>query len=145
MAEGVFAKLLTARGYTEQIEVDSAGTTGYHAGEPPDSRAQLTARRYGIDISRQRARQVTAADFESFDFVIAMDRENLAILRRMCPNHLTHRLYLMCGFEETLQVCDVPDPYYSSAGGFEEVYDLIRRASQGLLATIEREYFAVRE
>jgi len=84
-AEAVFRHFLLGEGGAIRIDVDSAGTHAYHIGEPPDPRSQAAARRRGIDMSGLRARQVHASDFEEFDLILAMDRENLAELKRRCP------------------------------------------------------------
>ncbi len=139
-AEGVFRKLVQDRGLDAHIEIDSAGTGGWHAGEPPDRRAQAEARRRGIDISGLRARQVRKQDFMEFDRVVAMDRQNLRELRAACPEPLRHKLSLMLDHAEHLPESEVPDPYYGGHDGFVEVYDLLEAASEGLLALIEREH-----
>ncbi|MEK7793038.1 MAG: low molecular weight protein-tyrosine-phosphatase [Candidatus Hydrogenedentota bacterium] len=141
-AHGVFEHLARTRGYDGRISVDSAGTSGFHVGDPPDQRAQATALARGVDLSPQRARQVAPADFETFDYVCAMDYDNLAVLKRWRPKKFTGRLDLFCNFTPELKGQPIPDPYYGGARGFEKVYDLIERASEGLLAVIEREKFS---
>lgn len=139
-AEGVFKALLAREDMADVIHVDSAGTHAYHVGEPPDSRAQEAARARDIDLSKQRARQVTSTDFETFDYVIAMDRANRHILDRACPSTERHCLHQMLDFSKTHQGQDVPDPYYGGNEGFEKVLDLIEDASAGLLKTIRSTY-----
>lgn len=138
-AEGVFAALVRARKLSERIETDSAGTGAWHAGEAPDSRAQAMAKRHGIDISGQRARAVVAEDFERFDYICAMDRENLDHLLHACPKSLRDRVRLFCDYAPDLMGQDVPDPYYGGHGGFERVFEMVQRASEGLLDTIASE------
>jgi protein-tyrosine phosphatase len=120
-----------------RVEIDSAGTHGYHIGEPPDLRSQAAARRRGIDMSALRARQVHASDFEEFDLILAMDRDNLAELKRRCPPQLHDRLRLLLEFAAVTEL-DVPDPYYGGETGFEQVLDLIEQASDGLLQELRR-------
>ena len=118
------------------IVVDSAGTYGYHVGQPPDLRATEAAARRGIDISRQSARRVRDSDFRDFDYVLAMDRENHADLKARCPAGEAHKLGLFLGFAPQLGLDDVPDPYYGRSDGFEYVLDLIGEAARGLLEDI---------
>ena len=132
-AEGVFRHQLAARGLTGGIEADSAGTHAYHAGEPPDRRSSEVALGRGVDLSRQRARQVEDADFEAFDHIFAMDRANLDGLRRRCPPHLQHKLRLFLELAPHLGVQEVPDPYYGGPNGFDVVFDQIEAASTALI------------
>lgn len=118
------------------IVVDSAGTIGYHVGQPPDSRATEAAARRGIDLSGQSARRVRDADFRDFDYVLAMDRENHADLIARCPAGEAHKVSLFLGFAPELGLDDVPDPYYGRSDGFEYVLDLIDEAARGLLEDI---------
>ena len=131
-AEGVFRHMLAEAGL-EHIEVDSAGTHAYHVGEPPDRRSQAAAERRGIEtLADIRARRVAAADFERFDYILAMDRDNLALLidQADAEHHDKIRLFLQFG---TGHEREVPDPYYGGATGFERVLDLIEDASTGLM------------
>jgi protein-tyrosine phosphatase len=120
-----------------KIEIDSAGTAGYHIGAPPDLRSQRAASRRGIDISGLRARQVTQGDFARFDFILAMDRENLRELEAMKPGNSRASVKLFLEYAPDLNLRDVPDPYYRDASAFEEVLDLTTAASRGLLASLE--------
>ena len=124
-AEGVFREL--ARKENLNIQVESAGTHDYHVGEPPDRRAIAHAKKRGYDISRQRARQVTMADFETFDLLLAMDHGHLRILERMCPPTHRKKLRLFAAGQE------VPDPYYGDAEHFEAALDLIEEGAKHLL------------
>jgi protein-tyrosine phosphatase len=137
-AEAVFRDLVTREGAGLDIEVASAGTHGYHAGEPPDARAIDAALRRGIDMSQQRARMVEAADFARFDFVLAMDEQNFRRLQRIAPAEHRHRLRLFLEFAPQLGRRDVPDPYYGGPTGFEDVLDLVEEASRGLLAALRQ-------
>ena len=130
-AEGVLRQRLEAAGLGRQVDVDSAGTGGWHAGEPPDARAQRHALKRGYDLSKQRARRVVEADFEHFDLVLAMDEDNLAELRRLEPADARAEVRLFAGRE-------VPDPYHGGAQGFENVLDLIEAASDALVAEMRR-------
>lgn len=132
-AEGVFRRVLAARAPHLQVEIDSAGTHDYHVGDPPDRRAIAAALRRGIDLSKLRARCVSADDFERYDLILAMDDENLRELKRNAPAHRHGRIRLMMEFAPTAASRAVPDPYYGAAQGFEEVLDLLEEAAEGLL------------
>lgn len=136
-AEGVFRALVRDGGLADRIEVDSAGTSDWHIGEPPDGRGQAAAARRGYDLSVLRARQVTAHDFDRFDYVIAMDQANLAKLSALAPAGRGDKLSLFLAFAPELGVREVPDPYYGGPDGFDDVLDMIEAASRGLLADIQ--------
>ena len=143
-AEGVMRALVREAGLEEQIELDSAGTGAWHVGNPPDERATETARARGI-VLEGAAREVRQEDFEDFDLVLAMDRENLANLRRLAPDERARtRTRLLREFDPAsagLGVdgdLDVPDPYYGGARGFEDVLDLVHAACEGLLRSSVR-------
>jgi protein-tyrosine phosphatase len=133
-AEAVLREIAAREAPELQIEVDSAGTAGYHIGEPPDARSQEAALRRGYDMSRLRARIVEPEDFERFDLILAMDRSNLSVLRRRAPTASAARVRLFLEFAPDLETPEVPDPYYGGASGFEEVLDLVEAASRGLIA-----------
>ncbi|MGH6660174.1 MAG: low molecular weight protein-tyrosine-phosphatase [Rhodospirillales bacterium] len=139
-AEGVFRKLVEEHGLAEKIAVDSAGTGGWHVGEPPDDRAVKAAKRRGVDLSGIRARQAKRGDFKHFDYVVAMDVENLRSLSLICPEGEQHRLHLFLDFAPDLGQRDVPDPFYGGGAGFEAVLDMIERAAEGLLAHIREKH-----
>lgn len=120
----------------ESVHVESAGTHAYHIGKAPDARAQTAALKRGVDLSGQSARRVDIEDFALFDYILAMDRENLAILHEMCPPEFRHKLSLFLEHAPHLDVPEVPDPYYGGAAGFELVLDMIEAASDGLLESI---------
>jgi protein-tyrosine phosphatase len=122
------------------IEIDSAGTHGFHVGAPPDPRAVSAAARRGIDISNQRARPVEIADFEQFDLILAMDEDNLQALQAMKPVNSRADLQLLLSFCGDLEEVEVPDPYYGGTAGFERVLDIIEDASQSLLEELRRRY-----
>ena len=129
-AEGV----LRAKAGDRDVMIDSAGTGGWHVGNPPDPRAVAEARGRGIDISGLRARQVTADDFHDFDHILAMDGSNLAALERMRPVGSKADLRLTLSDAPELRETDVPDPYYDD--GFAKAYALIEAAADGLLTRI---------
>jgi protein-tyrosine phosphatase len=135
-AEAVFRDLVSRASMPFEIEVDSAGTHAYHAGDPPDERAIAAARRRGIDMSRLRARKVLAEDFERFDLLLAMDEQNLRQLRELAPSSRRDRVRLLLDYAPQLERREVPDPYYGDATGFEEVLDLVEEAARGLLAAL---------
>jgi protein-tyrosine phosphatase len=139
-AEGVFRHLVDTAGLTQHVHIDSAGTHAYHIGEPPDRRSQATALKRNIDLSSQRARKVCTEDFASFDYVLAMDRNNLQELQVICPANPKARPDLFLRFAQQAKEREVPDPYYGGDHGFEHVLDLIEDASRGLLAEIREKH-----
>jgi protein-tyrosine phosphatase len=138
-AEGVFRKLVADAGLADRIASDSAGTHGYHVGEPPDLRTQAAARRRGYDLSGLRARKVAREDFHRFDLLLAMDREHHDILGRLAPPSVGHKVQLMMGFARSAAHDEVPDPYYGGPEGFELVLDLLEDAAAGLLERLRLE------
>lgn len=133
-AEGVLRTLAAREAPELSLEVDSAGTAGYHIGEPPDPRMRHAAARRGYDLSGLRARVVEPRDFECFDLILAMDQDNLQVLKRRAPAQAHGRLRLFLDFAPESATAEVPDPYYGGAKGFEEVLDLVESATRGLLA-----------
>ena len=135
-AEGVMRRLVRDAGLEESIEIDSAGTGGWHAGEPPDERATLAARRRGVRLEGA-ARQVRPADFGEFDLLIAMDRANLGELLAVAPDEeAAEKVRLLREFDPASAGApdlDVPDPYYGGDRGFEAVLDMVEAACRGLL------------
>lgn len=138
-AEGVLRHKLREAGLDELVVVDSAGTHAYHVGEPPDHRSVAHAKRRGYDLSALRARRVTDTDFEHFDLVLAMDRENFALLEAQCPPEHRAKLRRLTEFARRHTSPEVPDPYYSAAAGFEHVLDLVEDACEGLVAHLRGE------
>jgi protein-tyrosine phosphatase len=136
-AEGVLREL--ARREDPQIvtAVDSAGTAGYHIGDPPDPRTVAAARERGYDLSTLRARQVSRRDFTEFDLILAMDRANLTALQRLAPPDQRHRLGLFLQFAGTH--AEVPDPYYGGRDDFELVLDLVEQGARALLAHLREQ------
>lgn len=139
-AQGVFQHLVEQHDLDSRIEIDSAGTHAYHVGEPPDRRAQKTALDRGVDLSRQRARRVQVGDFEYFDYVLAMDSDNLANLVELCPPSHREKVKLFLEYSEHFDERDVPDPYYGAVMGFERVLDMVESASAGLLQDIKQRH-----
>jgi protein-tyrosine phosphatase len=135
-AEGVMRHLLREAGLDERVELESAGTGSWHVGDPPDARATEAAARRGIVLDGA-ARRVTRGDFERFDLVVAMDRENLAELRRLAPDEEARaKVRLLREFDPASAGApdlDVPDPYYGGPRGFDDVLDLVEAACRGLL------------
>lgn len=133
-AHGVLRAKLKAAGLEGRVEVDSAGTHGYHAGEAPDARSQQHARRRGYELGDLRARRLETTDFERFDLVLAMDADNLALAVQRCPPALRERLQLFLPYALGGGHQAVPDPYYGGAEGFEQVLDLVEAACEALIA-----------
>jgi protein-tyrosine phosphatase len=136
-AEGVFLHLLKRDAPNLVVQADSAGTSDYHLGSAPDPRSQQAAMRRGIDLSALRARQIALDDFQSFDFILAMDRENLAALKSRRPKNASAQVQLFLEFAPQMGELDVPDPYYGDAAGFERVLDLTTAASTGFLKFLQ--------
>ena len=139
-AEGVFRKVVSDANLDAVVHIDSAGTHAYHVNQPPDQRAQIAAERRGFELHNIRARRVSADDFEQFDYILAMDEDNLLILRENVPEHQRGKLFLFLEFSESAPVPEVPDPYYGGSSGFERVLDLVEEASRGLLETLVRNH-----
>jgi protein-tyrosine phosphatase len=135
-AEGVLRALVEREELSAFFEIDSAGTHGYHVGEPPDPRATRAALRRGYDLSPLRARRINEIDFRHFDCILAMDRENLALLQRGCPSEHRHKLGLFLEYAVGSDEDEVPDPYYGGEDGFEHVLDLVEDAARGLIAAM---------
>ncbi len=137
-AEAVFRYQVEQLNLEEKIEIDSAGTGSWHIGHTPDKRASQAAANRNYDLSLIRARQVNNTDFEEFDYILAMDKENLRNLIALSPaeHHSKISLFLNAG-DSTFD--EVPDPYYSGDEGFELVLDLVEQASKNLLAKISQE------
>ena len=137
-AHGVFARLIDQHDMATEVDVDSCGTGAWHVGQAPDRRATAEAAKRGYDLSPLRARQVCPADFQRFHYILAMDHNNLADLRALCPPDYPGHLGLFLSFADSWQEEEVPDPYYGGADGFNHVLDLVEAASDGLLREIRR-------
>jgi protein-tyrosine phosphatase len=140
-AEAIFRARVEEAGLAQQILIDSVGTHDYHIGDPPDRRTQLAAKQRGYDLSNLRGRQVEVADFSRFDYVLAMDNANMAILYRLCPQPLRDRLGLFLKYAQKHREREVPDPYYGGIDGFERVLDMVEDAAEGLLLHIQQQHF----
>lgn len=138
-AEGVFRHLLDERGLSEEVEIDSAGTGGWHAGAAPDARSTEAAQRRGITL-QGAARQVRFEDFYIYDLLVAMDRDNVHELLAIAPDgELAEKVVLLREFDPVSKDSDdldVPDPYYGGPDGFDDVLDLVQAGCEGLLASV---------
>ena len=135
-AEGVFRHFVEQEGMSGNVEIDSAGTHAYHVNEPADRRASAAAERRGYSLDGIRARRVGTSDFERFDFILAMDRDNLDLLRSQSDVEHEDKIRLFLEFANVAED-EVPDPYYGGSAGFERVLDLVEDASRGLLETLK--------
>ncbi len=136
MAEAVFAHLVEQAGLQDEIQIESAGTDSYHVGQSAHRGTRDVLRRNGI-LYEGSARQVTVRDFERFDYILAMDSDNLADLHRMMPKNSPVVMKRFLEYADGGKVRDVPDPYYTNR--FDDVYALVRQGSEGLLAAIRQE------
>lgn len=135
-AEGAFRLQVETKDVEYLFEIDSAGTHAYHIGEQPDARSQLSANKFGVDLSSQRARQVHESDFYHYDYIVAMDESNLANLQAICPMEQQSKLSLMLSNIPNNQTKGVPDPYFE--GRFDEVFEMLNRASGFLLEKLTK-------
>ncbi len=131
-AEGVMRGLVTQAG--ADIEVESAGTSGWHNGKLPDARSMAEAKRRGYDLSSQRSSQVSQADFDRFDLIIGMDHSNMANLRAIAPCGAKAKMKMLLDYLPEQPLREVPDPYYED--GFDQVFDLIEAACRAVLADV---------
>jgi protein-tyrosine phosphatase len=137
-AEGVFRYFIKINNLGDVVEVDSAGTHGYHVGEAPDSRTQRAASARGYNLSQLRARKVARQDLDYFDLVLAMDKSNLDNLRRMATPEQQARIGLFMDYSKNFDDDEVPDPYYGLGHGFDLVLDMVEDASLGLVDEIKK-------
>lgn len=135
-AEVVLRQKVQQAGLGESVHIASAGTTDYHVGSPADERSAHHARLRGYDLSRHRAREVHAADFERYDLLLAMDHGHLELLADDCPPRHRHKLMRLMEFAPAGLAEEVVDPYYGGRKGFETVLDHVEAACDGLLAHI---------
>jgi len=133
-AEGSFRSIVSKRELSDYFEIDSAGTHAYHIGNPPDSRSQQSARKYGVDLSNQRARQVHESDFYYYDHIIAMDSDNIDILKSICPTDSQSQIELLLDYLPDVGFQSVPDPYF--AGKFDEVFEMVYAACTSFLENL---------
>lgn len=139
LAEGVFRAEVERRGLGAAYVIDSAGTGGWHAGDGPDRRSVAVARKHGVDIGAQRARQLHSDDFTRFDWIVAMDGENLRVARERAGRAPHARLVRFTSFVPDAASDDVPDPYYGGPEGFDDVYELLASGAGPLLDMLEAE------
>jgi len=135
-AEAMLRRKAQDLGLGDRVEVDSAGTADYHVGSAPDRRAVAHGERRGLQMKQLRGRQVEAADFDRFDFVLAMDEDNLANLRKLRPAGARAELALLMAYAPQAGAAEVPDPYYGGADDFEHVLDLVDAAATGFIASV---------
>ena len=140
-AHGVFQKMIEDDGLADRIGVDSAGTYAYHVGKKPDSRAISTAKKRGYELSKLRARKISDDDFENFDYILAMDEENLNDLTAQSDEDYSDKIKLLLEYSNSASSLEVPDPYYGGMQGFEIVLDLVEDASRSLLEHIKEMHF----
>lgn len=138
MAQAVLRHHAHAAGGESWMHVESAGTHAGMAGQRCDPRARAALQRRGYDPGQDRARRIVPSDFERFDLILAMDKQNLQSLQASCPQLHQHKLHLFLDYAPHLQEEEIPDPYYGNAQGFEHVLDLCESSALGLLATLRR-------
>ena len=134
LAEGILAEEILHQDL--DWSVDSAGTSGWHAGELPDKRCIDVAKQHKLDITSQRSRKIRTTDIEHFDLILAMDKQNLQDLKAyfMKDPHLHYKIKLISAFSNKFQDKDIPDPYYDN-DGFEQVFEMLQDCIKGLLQT----------
>ena len=139
LGEGVMRHVVEQAGLGDRIEVDSAGTGAWHAGEAPDPRSVAIAAHHGVSLAGQKARQVCDADYEDFDLILAMDSSNLATLKARAPRRAYPARLALCLAPPRGDGTDVPDPYYGGDDGFGQVYALVFEACQRLLEQLNED------
>jgi protein-tyrosine phosphatase len=135
LAEALFRKHVEERGLQDKYIADSCGTAAYHIGDPPDSRSRANARQNGLDYTHQ-GRQVNENDFTEFDVIIPMDASNEANLKMIDPTNAAN-IALMRNYDPGFEGSDVPDPYYGGEQGFQNVFEILDRATSNLLDKLE--------
>ena len=138
LAQGVFLHQVAEAGLGERFDADSAGTAAWHIGKTPDPKSISAAARRGIDLTTQRARQVSQDDFSAFDLILAMDQANHAALREIAPDEHAHKVRLFLDDLHDKSAREVPDPYYGGDDGFEQVLDLIEDGTRALLSRLNQ-------
>lgn len=129
-AEGIFRDKALKSGI--ELTIDSAGTSGYKTGAPPDQRSQKVAAGRGYDLANLKCRKIAESDFSQFDYIVAMDHANVNDLKRKCPQEYQHKISLLLSHCDS-EYEEIPDPYYAGLKGFELVLDLIEEGTDGLL------------
>jgi len=135
-AEAVFRARAKAAGV--DVIIDSAGTSGWHIGEPPDPRSLEAGEARGYSFHGQASRKVIRADFGDFDYVLGMDEANIEALKEICPESYLPRIGLFLDYAPNASTREVPDPYYGGGDGFTRVLNLIEQASDGLIAALKQ-------
>ncbi|MFZ5789564.1 MAG: low molecular weight protein-tyrosine-phosphatase [Pseudomonadota bacterium] len=143
MAEGLFRHRIRQAGLEKRLRADSAGTHGYHVGNPPDERAIAVAARHGIDIRDLRARQLDRTDFQAFDLLLGMDEGHLAFMRRLAPPQATPRIGLLLDQAPQLGYREVPDPYYGEEADYRLAFELVEAGVEGLIRRLAQAAAAV--
>jgi len=141
-AHGLFLSLLREQRLQEIIEVDSAGTHSWNIGNSPDLSSQIIAQEHGVDLTELRARRVVKEDYDYYDYIVAMDKSNLANMLAECEKYNRHKLKLLLEYADDTEITEVPDPYGEGIDGFETVYRLIEQGCLGLLRTVQKEMTA---
>jgi low molecular weight protein-tyrosine phosphatase len=137
MAEGILRHKLTVGGREGTIKVDSAGIHVFQTGHQADHRAREISLDRGVDLSKSRARQFEKKDFSRYDYILAMDKNNLQALRDICPSEHLEKLFMVMDFAPEYGITEVPDPYFSSIAGFEAVFDMLDIATAEFLQQIQ--------
>ncbi len=143
MAEAIFRDMVKKDGLTGEIQVDSAGTGDWHIGHPPHRGTQTILTQYNVSFEGIKARKVMSADLEQFDYIIAMDSDNLGNLKKMTGTEKTGQIKRLLDFVDDSKVTDVPDPYYT--GNFDETYELVNNGCKRLLDVIKKENLVGKE
>ena len=134
--EGIMQHLVNEQGFQSYFFIDSAGTSAWHSGEPANSKSRQVAKSHGVDLL-SRARQVVASDLDEFDLIIAMDKNNWSDIRSLNPKHNGDNIFLMRDFDSKPENGNVPDPYYGGLGGFENVFQIVKRSCENLLEILK--------
>jgi len=138
-AHAVMQHYVNSQGLSQQFLIESSGTHAYHVGEPADRRSQQVAKQRGIDMSDLRAQKISITDYDHFDWILAMDEENLKLIEYYAPDSYTAKCRLFMDFaSKHPEQKVVPDPYYGGEQGFEKVFDMVEDACQGLLNHVQK-------
>lgn len=139
-AHAVMQKIVDDHGLTDSFEIQSSGTHAYHVGDSPDKRSQETAKSRGIDMTDLRAQKISITDYDYFDWILAMDQDNLDLVNYYAPENPSANCCLLMNFSDnSIDVSEVPDPYYGGSQGFEDVFDMVENACLGLLEHIQKQ------
>ena len=139
-AHGVMQAKLHEHGLADQVSVESAGTHAYHVGEKSDARSRQTARERGIDMEYIRAQRISINDYDEYDYIYAMDYDNLELINDGAPQNTTATIDLFLGAANRLALTDrsvVPDPYYGGDAGFTDVFDLVSLGCDAILKELK--------